>query len=118
MEYTQEQYNRLAKYEQQLFYALHCNFARLTDADALKTLNEVSVEAFNIPIQGNCGHCLMNNLKRLAQPYFQMKEKKAKEEELAKLKEEVKKELKKENNTSKTNGKNQKNSGKSRKTQG
>ena len=115
MEYTKEQYDKLSKYEQQLLYALHCNFARLSDADALKTMNEVSMEAFNIPVQGNCGHCLMNNLKRLAKPYFEMKEKMEKEAELKKIKAQVRAEINKENKST-TNGKDKKNSGKPRKT--
>lgn len=87
---TQEQFERLTPYSGVMHNALYLSYARVGDAEMMKTLNEVSKEIWNIPIEGGCSHCLMNHIKRVGKAYFDYKKTEEKRLELeAKAKQEA-----------------------------
>lgn len=68
-------FNRLKKYENYLYTAKYANYIRsLTNAqveDLIVAGNEI-----DIPFKNNhCGVCILNFLRRLADKYFEQKEK-------------------------------------------
>ena len=75
---TQEQYEILKKYEEQLSTAKICNYVRRMYATALEELDNLYKEMFpstHLSIKSGCSSCVLKALKQMAEPYFQYKEK-------------------------------------------
>lgn len=68
-------FNKLRKYENYLYTAKYANFARgLTNAqieDLITAGNDINIIYKN----NHCPVCILRFLKRLAEPYFEQKEK-------------------------------------------
>lgn len=83
---TIKQYYKLKKHEDILFTARYCDYFRNLTQSKRVELEEMYEELFKekSSLNAGCGGCQLKSLKRLAVPYFQMKEKmeKRKEEEI------------------------------------
>lgn len=80
---TQEQYEILKKYEEQLSTAKIGNYVRRMYATALEELDNLYKEMFpstHLSIKSGCSSCVLKALKQMAEPYFQYKETKAETE--------------------------------------
>lgn len=68
-------FNKLKKYENYLYTAKYANYIRsLTNAQVEDLI--VAGEDIDIHFKNNhCGVCILNFVKRLADPYFEQKEK-------------------------------------------
>lgn len=89
---TQEQYEILKKYEEQLSTAKIGNYVRRMYATALEELDNVYKEMFpstHLSIKSGCSSCVLKALKQMAEPYFQYKETKAETEIETKVETEI-----------------------------
>lgn len=86
---TIKQYSKLKPYEDNLYTALYCDYFRNLTQKAKDVIDEVFKEVFNEPsnINVGCGNCQLRTLKKIAKPYFQMKEKLQKKDKETKDKE-------------------------------
>ena len=80
---TIKQYYKLKPHESILFTAKYCDYFRNLTAKIRTELDEVYQDMFKEPssINSGCGGCQLRNIKRLAEPYFIMKEKMEKKKE-------------------------------------
>lgn len=75
---TQEQYEILKKYEEQLSTAKIGNYVRRMYATALEELDNLYKEMFpstHLSIKSGCSSCVLKALKQMAEPFFQYKTK-------------------------------------------
>lgn len=80
---TIKQYYKLKPYEDTLFTSKYCDYFRNLTQKARIELDEVYQELFKeaSSINAGCGSCQLRSLKKLAEPYFKMKEKMDKKKE-------------------------------------
>lgn len=73
---TQELFLRLKEYETHLFTAYRCNYVRMLDRNTASNLADIYEKLYHQQsrILNGCGHCVLNNLKRMGQDYFKYKE--------------------------------------------
>lgn len=73
---TQEQYIRLQQFENHLFTAYKCNYVRMLDRNTAGNLAEVYEQLYNQKsrILNGCGHCVLTDLKRMGEDYFNYQE--------------------------------------------
>lgn len=72
---TQEIFERLKPYEEKLYTAYYCQFVRLTEPNAKKELAKIYKEYTGEEgnIMNGCTRCVLNGIRLLAKPYFEMK---------------------------------------------
>jgi len=73
---TEEQYNILLKYEEQMLNAKIGNFVRKMYSQTLKELDEVYQQLFNrkSKLLTGCGKCILDETKKLADEFFKYKD--------------------------------------------
>lgn len=81
---TQEQYIRLQQFENHLFTAFKCNYVRMLDRNTAGNLAEVYEQLYNQKsrILNGCGHCVLQDLKRMGEDYFKYKDELEKNKQL------------------------------------
>lgn len=72
-----QQYWKLKNYEEILKTALYCDYFRNLTQKTRNELDEIYFDVFKEKSSFNagCGGCQLKSLKKLAKPYFEMKEK-------------------------------------------
>lgn len=73
---TQEQYQILLKYEEQMLSAKIGNYVRKMYSQTLKELDTVYQQLFNqkSKLLSGCGKCILTDCKRLADEFFKYKD--------------------------------------------
>lgn len=72
---TQEIFEKLKPYEEKLYTAYYCQFVRLTEPNAKQELAKIYKEYTGEDgnIMNGCTRCVLNGIRLLAKPYFEMK---------------------------------------------
>ena len=72
---TKEQYERMLPYEQHLFTAVNCDYARNVTEEGFKVLDEVFKEVYkrDSGLLSGCSRCRLRGLKDLGQLFFEFK---------------------------------------------
>lgn len=79
---TQEQFNKLTKYRDNLYTATNLDYVRVQSAEDKKALHNLYKEIFDKDsgIIGGCTRCLIRDLKAIGKVYFEY-EKQLKEQD-------------------------------------
>lgn len=82
---TREIYNELEKYEQHLKTAKYCDYVRNVTSTELSVLNGIYKILFgkDSKLGNGCSKCQLKDYKKIADAYFEYKERMAKEAEEA-----------------------------------
>ena len=69
---TQEQHDRLDKYEKSLYTAYYLDYLRNLGQTAVKDLDIIYEELFNekSQLKGGCPYCVLQGVKRIAREYY------------------------------------------------
>ena len=79
---TQEQHDRLDKYEKSLYTAYHLDYLRNLGQTAVNDLDKIFEELFNekSQLKGGCPYCVLQGVKRIAREYYSFQPKETEDE--------------------------------------